>query len=406
MEQHELIIQFRPDGVYLSPDKWITLEQAGFEKIPGKESPDASWRVRIIKNIEEEERIFCEIIEYKKGQIPFGAWQLRFFEALGGVTSVSFRSVDTRSRLQTLPGIRDYSPGQSTEEVVYIARPIVYEYQRESVKQHFSVPFKKVQFENGQVSFDYRIERLNQPIRITVPNSVIREEFDAVKNYFGKALGFKKINGTIQIEMEGPQVISSIGFSSEIEMITADTVESVQFSLTKDILKKATKEDGAHTIVDADELFNSVANLPVSSEAFFENEGNLLEKLIQLSDSKHYRHLRYLSSRQLFDKQRLRFVLRPFSFLFLLQGKSKLHVIWETLNTSEATYMWRVGEEPLELPIRLKQIDGLILQMKLTGKTSYLQSNDDGFVRIKHDYTDADGGLAKWMAELEYQLGE
>jgi hypothetical protein len=37
---------------------------------------------------------------------------------------------------------------------------------------------------------------------------------------------------------------------------------------------------------------------------------------------------------------RIRFVLTPFSFLFLLHGNKKYHIVWETLNSEEATYIW------------------------------------------------------------------
>ena len=41
----------------------------------------------------------------------------------------------------------------------------------------------------------------------------------------------------------------------------------------------------------------------------------------------------------------MRFVLYPFSFVFLLEGEKKYHIVLETLDTREATYVWHLSKE-------------------------------------------------------------
>ena len=41
---------------------------------------------------------------------------------------------------------------------------------------------------------------------------------------------------------------------------------------------------------------------------------------------------------------KIRFVLQPFSFVFLLAGKDHHYIVLETLDTEEATYIWKTGK--------------------------------------------------------------
>jgi hypothetical protein len=62
--------------------------------------------------------------------------------------------------------------------------------------------------------------------------------------------------------------------------------------------------------------------------------------LLSIKNSKHYLHLKYLSSQHLSSVLKMRFIINPFSLLFLLGGEKRYHVVWETLNSEEATYLW------------------------------------------------------------------
>ena len=54
---------------------------------------------------------------------------------------------------------------------------------------------------------------------------------------------------------------------------------------------------------------------------------------------------------------KIRFVLNPFSFVFLLAGGQSYFVVLETLDTEEATYIWRTPKDKATLMEEVKQID-------------------------------------------------
>jgi hypothetical protein len=103
---------------------------------------------------------------------------------------------------------------------------------------------------------------------------------------------------------------------------------------------------------------------------------------------------------------KLRFVLKPtFSFIFLIEGERQYHIIWETLDSQEATYIWHV--EPKDkalLRVTLRKIEDIINTIKVQGKTAYIQSSEDSYRRIRHDYSDLVEGFVKWKGEIESYL--
>jgi hypothetical protein len=96
-------------------------------------------------------------------------------------------------------------------------------------------------------------------------------------------------------------------------------------------------------------------------------------------------------------------VLEPFSFVFLLSGNNQHHLVWETLDTEEATYIWHIEKSIYELERGIKQIDGLLGQIRTKGRQQYLETNPEHFRRIVYDYSD-DKGFIIWRDLLEEKL--
>jgi hypothetical protein len=101
---------------------------------------------------------------------------------------------------------------------------------------------------------------------------------------------------------------------------------------------------------------------------------------------------------------KIRFVLNPFSFLFLLAGDKKYHIVWETLNSEEATYIWHFEKTIDALRNGLNEIEAILSEIKNTGKQDYLKKDHPNFSRIMHDYSDAQQGFTVWKGLLEERL--
>lgn len=101
---------------------------------------------------------------------------------------------------------------------------------------------------------------------------------------------------------------------------------------------------------------------------------------------------------------KLRFALNPFAFIFLIAGQEQYHIVLETLDTEEATYVWHLTRNREELFMNLKQIDHDLYIMRNQGRNAFLDTQSANFTRLIHDYTDDRKGFVSWKARLEEML--
>lgn len=404
MREQELKIIFRQDKAYLTKDRPLTLEQAGLPDIAKIFKEPAYWTIKVINHIENEKKIFCEITSYHVGETEFGSSQKLLANKLNELQIITFKSIDTNGLLKTLAGHAGvvkpikYSPVERTQ-----IQPTdsVRQLHRITINETFNVPLKQVRFKLGGVSFDKKFKDYKKSLELTIPNFDIREEFDAVKNYFANVLKTKKIQVTVSIEIVDNEVTSIEANSPEIEKIDKQLIESVKFEFVKSTIKKKIDVEIDKTLFTMDEYFDTYADVKFKPEKFYANDKELFEYLLKIPNSKHYKHLRFLSSKHNHGIMKLRYVHKPFSFIFLIEGDRNYHIVWETLDTEEATYVWHITKDLNILKITLRKIEDIINVIKVQGKTAYLSSNDDPFRRIYHDYSDLVEGFVKWKGELE-----
>jgi hypothetical protein len=118
----------------------------------------------------------------------------------------------------------------------------------------------------------------------------------------------------------------------------------------------------------------------------------------------HHRHLRYLADRHSGHLLKIRFVLQPFSFVFLLEGNEQYHIVLETLDTEEASYLWHLPKILSNLPLGLKEIDAHLELIRKLGRQVFLQAPPKNFSRLVHDYSDTQKGFIVWKDMLEERL--
>ena len=97
-------------------------------------------------------------------------------------------------------------------------------------------------------------------------------------------------------------------------------------------------------------------------------------------------------------------MLSPFSFVFLLERMEQFHIILETLDTEEATYLWHFDKNAHSLQPRLKEIDRQLDIIRNKGRQVFLASPPPNFSRILHDYTNEQKGFIIWKDMLEERL--
>lgn len=399
MSGQELKIKLKEQSAFLTKNVKLDFNQVNMIfniRNPLIFEAPAFLTVRVKKYIENEKRLHVEILNYNAGDIEFPDEQVQLESTLSQIEKVSFPtiSLDCLSIIarSTQPiTILPPKPEPSREETPRQPEIQIY-------NESFFIPIKDITFLDGRVTFSKKIQELQKKVKFQIPNNNIIKQYDAVKNYFAKVLREKiQVNPTIEI-VDG-NITSIKATSRQIERIDKTLIEEVKFKFVNVARKK--EYLGDKQIFTMSEYFKTFADKDFEEQPFFENENILFETILQKSNPKHYKHLRFLSSKHRQDLQRLCIVHNPFSFVFLLSGVDNFHIVWETLDTQEATYIWTYPNDINRLKEFLTHTDEAIMLIRRENKNEYIRQNEENFKRVFHDYTDKQNGFRKWKDSIE-----
>lgn len=366
----------------------------------------AVWQILVNKHDKQQNCLYVSVLSYNETMHENATNPAEWLDQLNEIRQIRFRKLDTRSLLRSAAGNRTPRKLLAFTETITDAK------QEESynlkqpkiIQERFSVPIKTLRFQLGAVSFDRYFWFSNQLLKLSIKNYELREEFDAVKNYFINALKTQHIHVIADFELQDDEVKILKLESPEIARIDKALIETVRFEFVSGIGRKKSMLDIDQSLFTMEELLALYAEEGFNSNAFYQSDLDLFTDILQVTDTRHYRHLRFLSSIHAHHIMKLRFVLNPFSFVFLVEGSKYYHLIWETLDTEEATYIWSCDKRLDDLKLATRKLDDILSVIKAQGKTAYLNTVEDPFRRVYHDYSDLQDGFVKWKAMLEQYL--
>ena len=266
------------------------------------------------------------------------------------------------------------------------------------IDKKVKIPFEKLEFRYGSIAFKYEISEMKTELKFDIENFEIRPEFEVLKAYFSKTLKIKNITVTIHAEFEEGKLISQLALSNDLKKITRELIESVKFKfITKAFLGKANTV-GQKNLLDINQLQND------NKVKLYDSGDELLNDFLNNQNYKHQKHLQYLADHHERTILKIRFVLNPFSFVFLLTGKTGFHIVLETLNTEEATYIWHFDNDKQSLPDKLKQIDNYLNIIRNNGRQAFIENSPNDFSKILHDYSNQRKGFIIWKDLIEERL--
>lgn len=263
-----------------------------------------------------------------------------------------------------------------------------------AISKQVNVPIESLEFRYGSIAFTYPATELNFQIEFEIEHDDIRPEFEVLKPYFIKTLKSRYINVSVYAEIENGQLMSQLATSEDIKKIDRQIIEGVRFQFVTKPLFSRTNPD----------LRNDIGQQLQTSHPLYESGEELLEDMLKHTQFKHHRHLRHLADNHAGHLVKVRFVLQPFSFVFLLEGPEQFHIILETLDTEEASYLWHFPKRVSELPLRLKEIDNYLDIIRKQGRQGFLTAPPENFSRILHDYSDEQKGFIIWKDMLGEKL--
>lgn len=263
------------------------------------------------------------------------------------------------------------------------------------IEKKIKIAIEALDFRYGNVGFAYIDKESNQRFDFEIENEEFRPEFEVLKPYFIKVLKSNSVMIDIYAEMENGVILSQLATSTDIENINKEVVESVKFQfLNKSFIGQ---------IPTSKKNIFTTNELP-KNQNIYTNAESILEDLLKGKKYKHSKHIQFLADKHERNVMKLRFVLQPFSFVFLLAGEQNYHIILETLDTEEATYIWHTEKNKSVLIDTLKQIDTELTTIREKGRQVYLETNPQNFSRIVHDYSDNNKGFIIWKGLLDERM--
>jgi ribosomal silencing factor RsfS len=283
------------------------------------------------------------------------------------------------------------------DEPIEVEKAIIDSKRVFTIEKAIKIPFEKLDFRYGSIAFKYDIAEINTEVEFEIENLEIRPELEVLKPYFSKMLKLKNVAIAIQAEFENEKLMSQLATSTDLERINNEIIESVKFSfISKDILVKP-KTDTKLNLLD----IAQIQDFRHGESSLYGSGEELLEDILKGKNFKHRKQLMYLAQKHDSQTLKIRFVLSPFSFVFLLTGEEQFHIVLETLETEEATYVWHLPKNVETLKVKLKEIDQQLSIMKNKGRQIFLETQPSNFNRILHDYSDDRKGFIIWKDLLE-----
>jgi len=407
-----LLLYFKEGKCFITAEKTLELD-----KIDVFENYDTSliksdivWKVQIARLDKNNGKLYCHFISIVDASAIFPSYSDATLEILPAIESISFPNIETHWLLKTFKilkpnfNYKEPLPPAYKDFNSYVApmhqpvrKPV------KSTKQEvFIVSMKDVQFNNGFVTVRKKFKWSKQEIDLNIKNDYLKEEHDAIKNYFGNVLEAKKINVTGAFDLEDDEIVNYDVQSLEIGRINNTLIEEVKINFTKSI--KNNPSESSKNLFTMNEYVAEFGEDKFDPKIFYPDDKSFIDALIKVSDSKHYNHLGYLSSLHIHSVMHLRIIHRPLSFIFLLEGTHSYNLVWETLDTEEATYIWQFPKDRNLLKEEITKLDEALTKIKSFGKSNYINSRPDFFDRIFHDYTNTTSNFDKWKNDLEKAL--
>jgi len=281
---------------------------------------------------------------------------------------------------------------EPTEEIAILENSL-------KIEMKIKVSIDDLDFRYGSVLFKYVIPEIADSVEFEIENIQIRPEFEVLKPYFAKTLNTKFVSFDIYAEFENGKLVSQLATSTDLQKINQEVIEGVRFQfITNSFLSMNPQtKNNLMTVNDLLKKGNNEPNL-------YNDGQTLLDDLLSHKNFRHSKQLRYLADRHERTILKIRFVLSPFSFVFLLSGENQFHLVLETLDTEEATYLWHIEKDKTQLKSQLKTLDEQLSIIRNKGRQTFLNTKPENFSKILHDYSDTQKGFVIWKDLLEERI--
>ena len=266
-----------------------------------------------------------------------------------------------------------------------------------TIEKTIKIKIEDLDFLYGSFQVRHRIPECPEELLFDIENLNIRPEFEVLKPYFEKILRSKSVDISVTVIISKEKTITALSAKSpDLEKLNREVVEGVRFRfIEKNFF-------GKNNAFDSKGLNRDLNN--VTDNKLYESGEELLSDVLSKGNYKHQRQMHYLSEQHQGNILKIRYILSPFAFVFLLKGEDQYHVVMETLDSEEATYIWHIPQNINALKQSITDIDKQLNKIRNEGRQAFLETGPVNFSKIVHDYSDERKGFVLWKDGLEERL--
>jgi hypothetical protein len=249
------------------------------------------------------------------------------------------------------------------------------------------IPFSKLRFGAGFVSFDYKFLWKDEKETIKIQNNHILPEFEYIKSYFARHFNNRNLSVLMVVTKSGKTINHIKATSPQIERIKDVAIDTIKF-VRLDALKKPPKfiKEIDKSLFTPEDIFDPFDRSLLGTNNLTQKE--ILDHIMSWEGIRNKKHLEYLAGNLHDSSEKIMFTLTPkFGFVFTALGDKMVHYIWEMLNTN-ATYIWSFDPILCKKKDQLEKIEVVISFIRNHGRDAYLRNHpaheDVIFRRIMH----------------------
>ncbi|MCF7847752.1 MAG: hypothetical protein K9M45_02790 [Kiritimatiellales bacterium] len=354
----------------------------------------------------------CDVVDFKPNPVGFedqrielsNVRKLLLFEDNDRILElVKFKKIEPLASVRK-PIVRQVAPPRPLPSAPPKPppEPVVFE---EHIR--FRVPLAELRFTEGCANVAWQVylpmSGIQAKLGFSVENRFLSAKLNCLKPYLAKCLGGGKINIRAAVRVRDGTVEEVLAESPALAGISPKLIGEVRYHFVKAELSK--RDDRGGRIITLNRFF-----VKVKDAGFGDSDGDFLRDILRIKQPKHSAHIEYLAGQHRADLIRLRIVRKPFAFLCFLSGTSGGYFVWETLDGTDATYVWRLSKPVDHLAAHRNEfrrslgwIEEQLGFIHAAGRNAYLREPPDAFRRIIHDYQGEDG-FGKWKGGIEQLL--
>jgi len=394
MKNIKLIINFKENKAFLTPDYYLKLENIEISDIIETFQKEASISFKIKRFLPTEKKAKAEILNYNLNKIDFSETQLSLSEELKTIEYISWKNIDIKV-LKYIALKKEKSSKTTT-----LSKKIT------GNKISTSLPVKKLVYKKGYVESDItiQIKEKAQEFNLKFRNKIITPGFKILSPFYYRELQNRPIRISFNLPEDDNTEIEA--FSDSIENISKSRILKYREMAFKKFLRKKIVHSKEFEFFDTQSFFELLSNSTINYTQLFKNEADFVLEIAKILNCPHLQKIKYLLKHHAYKVMKIRYIAQFLSIVFLIEKESKYYLVWESLRIRKACDIWTLPKDANQVDLAMQDIPKIIHGMNINGKKSLPDNLSQNFTRIEYNYSNLLNNFDLWYDDFSHFLNQ